>query len=260
MVPDFKVAAFDGFVVVVIQGTSTADQRIGQALPDTQSVWPLGDGHVSSFYLLAASALYAQLKPILDLYMAGRQAVVIGHSYGGALATLIGPMIDRDWPAGRATICTFGAVKSGDPTFAASYASNLVNVQGELDLLCSFPPGLTLTFLATLGNTTPLVNGGSWAHAGRSFRLGLAGEVYALDTERTYDTDAAAWAAVDQGSDPLGVKNHSIIEYVARLRRRVSRQYRQTGNAFGWDFAKLDLANLAIASAYGTRFQVIDLD
>ena len=73
-----------------------------------------------------------------------KQIVLVGHSLGGALATLAGLDIVENVPGKDVSVYTYGSPKVGDAAFADAYntrVSNTYRVVNDTDLVPSIPLG-----------------------------------------------------------------------------------------------------------------------
>lgn len=251
LLPDWRLVKYPEYLVVIIQGSTTWDQIKRQIQPERQEEFALGAGRVSPFYQGAAGVVYAQMQAQIAAYSGPtRKIIVLGHSYGGALAMFIAAMLRRDYPTTFKTAVVFGSPKVGDGAFADAYTVPCVNVQGTDDVVTLFPPNVLLSNLligATDLFASPLRR---WEHAGTVYLIDPSGLVASYRTGFVFDTPDVAWVQTEGDEAAFDFQLHYPQTYAKRLRRKIPDSFLRD-NAPGWDFAKLDAANVAMATARG---------
>ncbi len=73
-----------------------------------------------------------------------KQVVMVGHSLGGALATLAGLDVAINIPGKEVSVYTFGSPKVGNAAFVDAYSPRVPNtyrIVNDTDLIPSIPPG-----------------------------------------------------------------------------------------------------------------------
>jgi len=144
VIPGFTIGVSIDWAVVIISGTTNfqqyATQGLGQIGP-SPFFTPNDNGYrTSNVYQNSANFV---LATILANVPAGLPVLVIGHSYGGALAMIVGLNL-KDAPNSRqVTVATFGSPKTGDLFFsnlASTLLDAVISVVNDGDPVPRIPP------------------------------------------------------------------------------------------------------------------------
>lgn len=205
--------------VVVIKGTSTADDVLTNLECSLSDLGGTGWVVHGGFAKVAAGVLEA-LRPVLDLD-GGAELELVGHSLGGAVATLIGLALAAEGSP-PASVVAFGCPRIG---YAATPAGRaladalpLTRVNTLDDPVPSLPPAFLAT---TLGGAAP------FGHV-RDEQLVLCGGTYAfLGSEtaaqaarapaRDGCADALVYATEGSFANAAYLRPHSMPVYIAEL-------------------------------------------
>jgi pimeloyl-ACP methyl ester carboxylesterase len=217
-VPGSIIGVRPDFTVVWISGTTTPEQAALQVLYAPFLIQFLGPWSTSPFWFLASLAIESRIDaagvfPILPI-------VLVGHSYGGAIANILAARYRFGRALRRVQSLTFGAPKSGDLSFQLVMQTvTSVQMQNVGDPVCSLPPGLIE--LLPLIPLFPLVftsayaqyasNPGAWQLANDGSISGGNGGFLAFDLLSGIISKAVA--NMPQDLYPA----HAIAEYVRRL-------------------------------------------
>lgn len=158
--------------LIVVRGTLQPNEWL-RNLQARQSPYPAGEprwravAKVHSGFLkihdsleIATDRGRSPLAEALPALVQGQETVIVGHSLGGALATLIGVDAARLAPseAARLRVVTFGSPRVGDEGFGA-----MAQAVGRIDRICNQPDPVTAV--------PPSVLLADYAHVGQVFRV-----------------------------------------------------------------------------------------
>jgi predicted lipase len=187
----FGVAYGNAFVVA-FRETGPADWITD--LKFLQDVFPYAKGYSNLKVHLGFLEAY---KSVRDAVLAGvkatphKRVICIGHSLGGALATLSALDITFSIPGKEVHLYTYGSPKVGNADFADVFNKIIPNTfrfVNSADIVPSVPPG-------------------DFAHVGKSFQLGQAA------------AESSGWGWDDIVSKVTGqVEDHFPFNYINRLR------------------------------------------
>ncbi|REG48566.1 lipase (class 3) [Paraburkholderia sp. BL6669N2] len=155
---------FDKLAIVAFRGTQP--DKIKDLLTNLRSTfvrWPVGSAKVHRGFATAALRLIKSIENWLSkLGGSASKVLLVGHSLGGALATLISTLITG------AHLVTIGAPRVGDSDFV-----NCLNPDAAVRLVncCDLVPGLpfkSLGFRHGIGVTYLSSNAKIWRNPGRT--------------------------------------------------------------------------------------------
>ena len=196
------IAVFDCLVVLAFRGTEASDPRDLYADLNFRKVFdPVSGAAVSAGFVGALDHVWPGILDALAWRLAGRRLVILGHSLGGALATLAAARL-----AGRLAgleLVTYGAPRAG--------GASLVRVLARLDRWLRVVNGVDL-----VTRLAPWVFG--HRHGGDLRYINAAGALMRGASPLTIACDRLLGA----GFSPrrwlaAGAADHSISRYRARL-------------------------------------------
>jgi hypothetical protein len=132
-----------GAILVSIRGTLVVEEwlRNFTAIPaDYAFISPFGTVHLG-FRLVYASVRESIRKVLADVPPETR-ITIVGHSLGGAMATLAGPDIKRNLARPNVDVCTAGGPRVGKPDFRRSFVTDGVRcfrVTNQFDIVPHVP-------------------------------------------------------------------------------------------------------------------------
>ena len=136
-----------GAVIVSIRGTLVPEEwlRNFTALPAPYSFLPdFGTVHLG--FRLVYAGVRASIEQGLAAVPGNTRITVLGHSLGGAMATLAGPDIKRNLNQENVDICTFGGPRVGKPDFRGKFNAEIARcyrVTNQFDIVPHLPTIVT---------------------------------------------------------------------------------------------------------------------
>jgi pimeloyl-ACP methyl ester carboxylesterase len=191
LIPESYLYISDTLIVLLIQGTEGVGQWAGQILASFQVPYQFGGPNVTGFDLVAATAIYNDVDPVIRPRLVDHQLVLMGHSLGGALAQVIAYWYRIAATLGMAVL-TMGAPRVGDPDFAAAVGPFVSRLEAANDPIPTIPPE-------------------SWSAIGSAF------PVQGINPPQTYQHAGAAATLVQGGDIVPGQQLISLPETVAQL-------------------------------------------
>lgn len=253
--PLVKVCVYQDWVLVLIQGSTTNQQLFRQFAPERQAIYSPSGGRVSEYYLSRGTAMYDAIKLYVgDFVNLGRKLVIVGHSYGAALATILGPWFARDYPGKLEAVVCFGSPRVGDHLFSDNYPVRLLNISAEGDKIPGFPPDCTgplPLFIRSAGLGAPF---NQWRHAGTEFLLIDDGSVYNFSADLLYNDANLSYAQAFEESLAFEFEKHYPGHYAANIRKNLPYDNEPTKRETGVSTQVLDEMNIAMAQAWGSLF------
>jgi hypothetical protein len=132
-----------GAILVSIRGTLVAEEwlRNFTVIPADYSFLPdFGTVH------LGFQLVYAGVRNSIQQGLAGvpqnARVTIVGHSLGGAMATLAAPDVKRNFNRSQVDLCTFGGPRVGKPGFRRSFAPEIgrcFRVTNQFDIVPHVP-------------------------------------------------------------------------------------------------------------------------
>jgi len=204
--------------LVAISGTSNDTQLVAQFASALFGINEAGGFWTSDVWFNVATSI------LNDMSAAGVSATlpitIIGHSYGGAVATIIAQRIKQGNPGTIVQLVTFGCPKVGDTRLSALLADvNRIHVANAGDAVCDVPP--SIPDIAGLGLSPALPFFLRWLLAsalGKRFRVEVDGTIVESDSEVWSLSALIDIAEEILAGDPLTFPSaHLASEYAARL-------------------------------------------
>lgn len=236
--PPLEVAVWDHTILLVCGGTNRLEQWLSHVIMSglyQHQEWP---GKVHGYFAPAAWAAWEAMRPAVIREVErnpNRKILVIGHSYGGSLAQLMGYKVWQEYGPLFEGVISFSAPRTGDREWAAEVGSKIriTRLQASGDVFPDLPPKATFVF--PLGFTPTTINYEPYEHAGRGITLGADGQL-------SFDADEEgiifpAVRAVDPVWTPVR-NTHGFAEINLRLRLRI-----QGGDPSSREFPTLSLAD-----------------
>ena len=197
------------YLLIAISGTENWLQWICHFLGSSQVTNSNYPGKVNGYFAANADSLLEAITDFIPL-LETRRLVVLGHSFGGAIAQLVATKLQGEATRGVVTI-VFGCPRVGDPKFADSATYPCFRVQTFGDCVPSFPPinwaGLGTPWTGFI-NLVPA----TYSHGGTVVTLDENGKLG--DTDNTMGfTDGVSVAAAQRFAP------HAIETYTQYLER-----------------------------------------
>jgi len=222
--PSAIIVRSGGVTYVYIAGLYHIQQTLGVVSAHFSFMVQSPYGDVNPLYLSAATRLYRKLDDMAVIEQS--RYVVAGHSYGGAVATVLGRML-----AGKSTrqinVYTAGAPMPGSQEFCLRFGHQLdvfrcMDFDDPVPLL---PRAMRALDEGALAGATALwkTQAGRYDHPGRgSIMLADGAQVPGPLPEQSASIAASVWDEVRGGSAGYFGAGHLINTYAERLQRRVS--------------------------------------
>lgn len=210
--------------VFVIRGTDNLAQLRSYMFDSEIVILPDQESWSAPFFTVAADDIYRRIRAIPG---GPYSCVLIGHSLGGAVATLVAPRLARaGWNVYG--VWSVGSPKPADETFARGYRIPHWRAVDSNDPVSYLPIiGISaLNLLSTLAFGVALLQTPNWSHCGQP---------YTLD-QHTYPDDVAGQAEhirefVAWTQDHFR-ERHGIERYIRLAVHRVRDAYRLEMGAF----------------------------
>jgi hypothetical protein len=158
--PAFAIVVTGDFTLVFVTGTTTFQQLATQAFTTPQGPTDQGEFGTVPLWNNAATVVFNRL--IADGSHATKPIVIVGHSYGAAIAMCMSARIRAADATRRIALLTFGCPKPGDERMRVILTTvPQVVMANDDDIVCVVPPNLreTVPFLGLLGLTLALLWG-----------------------------------------------------------------------------------------------------
>lgn len=199
------------FVVVVIPGTETWQQFVGDILGSVQASQPPIPGQVALYWGQLGQRVWGEIGAQVAAALPGRRLVLMGHSLGGAVAQVVAALAARQLGT-DVRVFVLGCPRVGNPAFASSFGPSQVwRVATTDDPVAEVPPplwgGLSLP-LPWPGPLTPVI----YQHAGNGYSLADDGTLSVQGGGLPLGSVASLLVYGDAST------RHSIDTYAGRLR------------------------------------------
>ena len=115
-----------GAIIVSIRGTLVPEEwlRNFTVIPTEYSFLPdFGTTHLG--FRLVYAGVRASIQQGLATVPPNVRVTVVGHSLGGAMATLAGPDVKRNFNRSNVDICTYGGPRVGKPDFRGKFNAEI---------------------------------------------------------------------------------------------------------------------------------------
>lgn len=203
------------FVVVVIPGTETWQQFIGDVLGSVQASQPPIPGQVALYWGQLGQRVWGEIGAQVAAALPGRRLVLMGHSLGGAVAQVVAALAARQLGTDL-RVFVLGCPRVGNPAFASSFGPSQVwRVATTYDPVAEVPPplwgGLSLP-LPWPGPPVAVI----YQHAGNGYALDAAGTLSVQGAGLPLGSVAALLISGDAST------RHSIDTYAGRLRAQLA--------------------------------------
>lgn len=207
--------------LVLLDGTRNAQQFALQAFNAIAGPQDFGGFSTNPFWFDASNI--AQAKMLADGQAAGMRLMIVGHSYGGAVASIIAAR-NRQADAGRKIVyLTFGCPKVGDVRFVNLLLQCTgLCISNDGDLVTILPPDRnTLAPILALFPLIPLYLWENWRRPMPQQLLDAAGNIK-LNAQTPTDTTTilalTTQVLAQQNLDPI--TQHFLVAYTGRLFNR----------------------------------------
>jgi pimeloyl-ACP methyl ester carboxylesterase len=208
--PDFAVIIDGDTIYIVIIGTMNATQWTGQIAGATATPYPGQPGvSVGAFWAPIAAQASTEISTLAQPGIT--RMVIVGHSYGAAIAQLVA----MNFAANPGQLTSVDCLLLGGPNpVTAGYSGTLPNCMHRVAIVGDIVPQLPPTGFATSLPLAVLSNwvtgaGPQWAYYGTGWTLGTAGGLTANPATRP--TVGGAIAAAAAGN----LNIHLIENYLA---------------------------------------------
>jgi len=204
-----------GQAIVVTRGTATSLEMLLQAAGvglSSSAPWP---GQVGGFWSAATNVLFQALKPLMQA-VGTTNVVWSGHSFGGAVSTLMPDLALDDGPFLTDAVCTVAGPRAGDLAFAQEQSPRFLRLTNHGDPVPMVPPSANSVLDRTLWILSPVPFTSFW-HAGTRVHLFEDGRTAMPPEQSTWASSEEAMIGAARIAS--GWYNaHNTNEYARRLR------------------------------------------
>ena len=136
-----------GAIIVSIRGTLVPEEwlRNFTVIPSEYSFIPdFGTTHLG--FRLVYASVRASIQQGLAAVPPNARVTIVGHSLGGAMATLAGPDVKSNFNRPSVDICTFGGPRVGKPDFRGKFNAEIARchrVTNQFDIVPQVPSIIT---------------------------------------------------------------------------------------------------------------------
>lgn len=245
-----------GQAIVVTRGTATTLEMFlhaYSALLTSSAPWP---GQVGGIWRAATTLLWSQLGPIIQA-QGSTNAAWAGHSYGGAVSTLLPELALDAGVVVTDNVFSIGSPRAGNLAFALAFPYRYLRLTNHGDPVPMVPPSANSLLDRALWILAPAPLGAFW-HVGTRFHLFDTGATAAPPEQSTWATAEDAMLTIARESQ-VWFRAHNSNEYARRLRIGIPVPW-LVGSV---DYPGLDVldgywATAAIEPAASTWFDVVD--
>lgn len=218
IIPGTLIAVMPEQTIVVVSGTSNNFQRVTQALYIGNGLVNVGPFSTSLLWWQATTPVITRMD--LAGVPSDKPITLVGHSYGGVIATLIAARLTIHQPDRNIQLLTFGMPKPGDARLSDILQTvRQTHIANEGDGVASIPATLGEILPANLGSTPWLQ--GQWG----VFRRPVGQIVLAPDGTRTTSPESLVsleqlidWVKKAVAGTPIApIADHDIDVYLSRL-------------------------------------------
>jgi len=218
LIPGYAILRYPNLTIVVVSGTTTPEQWAVQIVQGTQA--PVNSGWYSTLPLWREAAVTVLTDLVGDDVPSGQPILVIGHSYGGVIATQVAATYKRADPTRVVKLVTFGMPRPGDQRLAdVVNRLETTNLQNSGDPFPALPPQefwwpIWFGFAGAIG----LFNWSQYKIGGEKRELftdGTTGPVYV--STALQDQMLAILASVIVIAPPPDFTAHQVQAYYNRL-------------------------------------------
>lgn len=218
-IPGTGILTIEDHTIVVISGTSNALQWALQGFYGAAGIESFGQ--YSTLRLWNQAAMAIEQRIVIAGGNPTGPIVFVGHSYGGAVASILAARYRIAQPGRSVSLLTFGQPKPGDGRLIRLIEStqhlHFVNVDDPVTFL---PPDLA-QFSGTLGLLDSLTINRWSAYRMPSDRVGLTLDGNRTDNPNAGDLYGLVFRMILQalhGQWPDAITSHNISEYERRIR------------------------------------------
>ncbi len=158
---------------VLVQGTESVMQALlhCSGVAYTESLTP--QTIVNSQWWKVANAFWDEIKGECNPDSGIERVDLCGHSYGGAVAGLLGLRVKQDFPALPVSVATFGSPRARGGFWDQTFPETWVQARNRNDVVPNLPPAdLTVTFRGLVGSFFGKRSASAqWMHDGRPVLL-----------------------------------------------------------------------------------------
>lgn len=218
-VPSWVVADYGNWQLVVIEGTTggvTDNQWLGNIYGVAQTPWAPYPGRVNTFFSATAGLVAINMKAVLGDNWPLLNAVLVGHSLGGAVAQLIAYDLHTALPNSARMVTTFGSPRVGDVAFSLGAGWPVLRVENRGDPVPLLPPtrGWTVSLISDLTSWGPCQD---YVGAGEGWVLETNGEMNPAIVAPLSGPDLGLIAGWEQQGFSVNALPHSQGNYAQRV-------------------------------------------
>ena len=213
--PPYAWAQIRGVLVAWINGVSEPDDVTALVLSSLEFLQPAFGGKVMDLQLTTAAEIASTINVTTPWF--GQPALLVGHSFGGALAVLVGCNVLATFGASAAQILSFGAPKCGDADFVAAQGSlDVVRYMVEGDAVTVLPPRVEqIGWAAGLFSDSILEEWDKYRPMDGGLLLKPDGSISPSVQPGLYGTNLTAELVAYVRGDPVTVMSEHLIGYYA---------------------------------------------
>jgi pimeloyl-ACP methyl ester carboxylesterase len=213
-------------VMVLVNGTTHPVQYVMQAAGAALVPAAGWRGRVGAFWAQAAGVVASVLAPILEELEVSK-AVYVGHSYGGAVATLLAA---RPAPWRTVGVWTAAAPRCGDGVFAQTFSLPCERWTTPGDPVPLLPPSTNAVLDATLfpiWPTSPV----AYVHCGQRFQVNSDGTIdQPAEVPSWTEASNYLFAVIEQQTGWATM--HASTNYACRIRKSIPVDWRASDPAW----------------------------
>jgi len=189
VIPGTVIGQRSDQTVMVISGTSNLAQLVGQLGSGAVGIMDYGIFTTANIWWDAATILLNRLNA--TGFNTALPLTIVGHSYGGAIGSIMAARIKAANPQMRIQLLTMGTPKAGDARLSVALSQvTRVHLANDGDFVCDIPPTLPAILGLIVGPpAAEFIRWGAVAPLGKRWVL--------FDDGTLSETDAAVYSIVD---------------------------------------------------------------